>query len=312
MLQKRIRQGVALASIVIVLSFVQSPHVIADDHHVRGTITKRSADGTIVVRTDTSSNLEVVLSDSAKVRRTDGLRQESVSSASLIPGLRIRLSGWYEEPARFVAERVTFSRADLKIALAIKGGVDPTDQRSLENQRRIAENTRIIEHQQQTLSEQAQQITANQEQTAANQEKIVATAGALEVATARIGKLDDYNSISTVTVYFANGKASIASKYQKQLQGLAEQAKKLNGYLIQVEGFASAVGPASLNQRLSMQRADAVTAVLSQSGIPPTRLAVPAAMGVTGQVAPNKTAQGQAQNRRTVVTLLQNKGLSGQ
>jgi outer membrane protein OmpA-like peptidoglycan-associated protein len=39
---------------------------------------------------------------------------------------------------------------------------------------------------------------------------------------------------------------------------------------------------------------------------------VPAAMGVSQQVAPNTTAQGQAENRRAVVTLLQNKGIAGQ
>jgi outer membrane protein OmpA-like peptidoglycan-associated protein len=90
---------------------------------------------------------------------------------------------------------------------------------------------------------------------------------------------------------------------------LAERARGVPAYVIQVEGFASAVGPDALNQRLSTQRADAVAAVLSQSGIPPTNMLVPAAMGVTQQVADNRTAVGQAENRRAVVTLLQNKGI---
>jgi outer membrane protein OmpA-like peptidoglycan-associated protein len=34
-------------------------------------------------------------------------------------------------------------------------------------------------------------------------------------------------------------------------------------------------------------------------------------MGITSQVAPNKTPKGQAQNRRAVITVLQNKGISG-
>jgi outer membrane protein OmpA-like peptidoglycan-associated protein len=38
----------------------------------------------------------------------------------------------------------------------------------------------------------------------------------------------------------------------------------------------------------------------------------PAAMGVSSQVAPNSTAKGQAENRRTVVTVLQSKGITGQ
>jgi outer membrane protein OmpA-like peptidoglycan-associated protein len=60
-----------------------------------------------------------------------------------------------------------------------------------------------------------------------------------------------------------------------------------------------------------MLRADAVTAVLQQNGVPPTNIVVPAAMGVSEQPASNKTKEGQAQNRRTVVTLLQNKGITG-
>ena len=59
-----------------------------------------------------------------------------------------------------------------------------------------------------------------------------------------------------------------------------------------------------------MRRADAVAAVLSQNGIPPTKMLVPATMGVSAQVATNQTAKGQSENRRAVVTLLQNKGIS--
>jgi hypothetical protein len=40
-------------------------------------------------------------------------------------------------------------------------------------------------------------------------------------------------------------------------------------------------------------------------------MVVPAAMGITDQVASNKTAKGQAANRRAVVTLLQSKGGAG-
>jgi outer membrane protein OmpA-like peptidoglycan-associated protein len=126
----------------------------------------------------------------------------------------------------------------------------------------------------------------------------------------RITNLDNYTAVSAVTIYFRNGAAGIDSKSAEQLRQLAAQAKNVPGYVIQIQGYASAVGSKSLNQRLSMQRADAVTATLQQSGVPPTNIVVPAAMGITEQVATNKTAKGQAENRRTVVTLLQSKGLS--
>jgi outer membrane protein OmpA-like peptidoglycan-associated protein len=100
--------------------------------------------------------------------------------------------------------------------------------------------------------------------------------------------------------------------YKAQLEQFAAQAKAAKGTVVQVEGYASAVGPDALNQQLSKRRADAVTAVLQQHGVTPTDLAYPAAMGTTGQVASNKTAAGQAQNRRAVIKLLQNRGIAGQ
>jgi|RhiMetdeSRZDD1v2_1073273.scaffolds.fasta_scaffold403397_2 OmpA-OmpF porin, OOP family len=305
---KRLREGVILSTL-LVAGLAWSSNATADDH-VRGVIEARSSDGTLTVRSDDASNVTLVLRDFTKVRRVDGMRQLKVSSSSLIPGLRIEVSGALEGANRIVAERVTFSRSDMKMALAIRGGVDPTDLRSLDNQKRIAENARIIEQQQQTLQQQAEQIANNRDHIKANQEQIVATTGALATTNARITNLDDYKVISTVTIHFRNGKAAIEPAYRSQLQQLAAQAKSVHGYVIQVQGYASAVGPNALNQKLSMQRADAVTAALQQSGVPPTNIVVPAAMGITDQVATNKTAKGQAENRRTVVSLLQNKGIS--
>jgi len=305
---RRWHYSVVLLS-VLVIGLAWSPPATAEDH-IRGVIAARGNDGTLTVRADDASDLTVTLNDLTKVRRVDGMRQLKVSSSSLIPGLRVQASGTFEGTNRFVAQRITFSRSDMKTALAIRGGVDPTDLRSLDNQRRIAENARIIAEQQQTLARQAEHIATNRDNIAANDEKIVATTGALATTNTRITNLDDYNVISTVTVYFRNGKAGIEPQYKAELQKLAADAKAVRGYVIQVQGYASAVGSNALNQKLSMQRADAVTAALQQGGVPPTNIVVPAAMGISEQIATNKTAQGQAENRRTVVTLLQSKGIS--
>ena len=296
----------AICAMALIAGLAWSSQAMADEH-IRGVVMARADDGTLTVSTDDSPSVIVVLSDYTKVRRTDGVRQLRVSSTSLIPGLRIDVYGSFEGLNRFAANKIEFSRTDLKMAKAIRGGIDPTDQRSLENQKHIAENTRLIEQQQQTLARQAQQIAENSSQIQANDQKMVATTGALAT---RIGNLDDYRVIETVTVYFRNNSAAIARQYKKQLEALAARAKGVNGYAIQVQGYASAVGPDKLNQRLSAERADAVTAILQQSGVTLTNVVVPATMGTTGQVASNRTAKGQAENRRTVVTLLQNKGLS--
>lgn len=150
-----------------------------------------------------------------------------------------------------------------------------------------------------------------QEMTAANA-KMAANQAAIEEANKRFGQLDDYNILDEVTVYFGNGKVALDPKYKPQLLQLAEKAKGINGYMIQVKGFASSVGSVTLNQQLSEDRADNVTEFLQQQGhIPLTRMLAPGAMGESRQVGNDQTAEGQAQNRRVVVRILQNKGIAG-
>ena len=82
--------------------------------------------------------------------------------------------------------------------------------------------------------------------------------------------------------------------------------------MIQVKGYASATGSAALNQKLSEERANNVTNILLQQGhIPLTNMLAPGAMGESRQVGNDKTAEGEAQNRRVVVRILQNKGIAG-
>ena len=144
------------------------------------------------------------------------------------------------------------------------------------------------------------------------QEKIDANKAAIEAANKRFGQLDDYNILDEVTVYFGNGKVALDPKYNAQLLQLAEKAKTITAYTIQVKGYASSVGSASLNQKLSDDRANNVAQFLQQQGhIPLTNMLAPGAMGESRQVGTDKTAEGQAQNRRVVVRVLQNKGIAG-
>jgi OmpA-OmpF porin, OOP family len=68
-----------------------------------------------------------------------------------------------------------------------------------------------------------------------------------------------------------------------------------------------------LNQKLSEDRANGVTNILIQQGhIPLTRMLAPGAMGESEQVGNNdKAAEKEAENRRVVVRVLQNKAIAG-
>ena len=296
----RRRPHVILAA-VVAAGLGLSSTAFAD--HFHGVIYQRGTDGTILAQTDDGANVLVVISDRTKVKQSDSGRSQRVSTALLIPGLIIEVQGAYSDTNRFVAERVSFRKSDQRIARAIQGGLSATELRSAASQQRIDQQAEALRQQRITIQQHQQRI-------AAADEKIAATAGVAEASAERISNLDYYNVIGSVTVYFDNGQSTVPAKYRDQLLDLVAQAKTLNAYVIQVQGYASAVGGDALNDRLSSARADAVARLLEQSGVPPTNLAPPAGMGASQQVAPNKTEKEQAENRRAVVTLLQNKGVS--
>ena len=272
--------------------------------HVRGVVTGRTADGSVIVRTD-YSDIAIVLSENTTVRQTSGMRMIKVDVASLIPGLRVDVEGTYQSAARLLADRITFTREDLKIARNIQAGLMLTNEAVLSTRVLVdtnqQQNNLRFNQQQATIDQQGQRI-------AANDEKIVATSGAIE---SRIANLDNYTVVDTLTVYFRNGQYAMSSDFKSRLRDFAQKAKSVEGYAIQIDGYASAVGSEARNQSLSGQRAAAVAALLYQNGIPSTKMNVPAAMGITDQVASNSTREGQAQNRRAVVRVLQNRGITG-
>ena len=113
-------------------------------------------------------------------------------------------------------------------------------------------------------------------------------------------------------MYFGNGKVKVDPKYEAQLVALAEKAKGVEGYVIEVKGYTSSQGDVATNQKLSKERASQVMNILLQKGhVPVTRMLAPGAIGEAHQVGNTKTAEGQAENRRVVVWVLQNKAIAG-
>jgi outer membrane protein OmpA-like peptidoglycan-associated protein len=273
----------------------------------QGLITGRNGD-TMTLQTSDASNLVVVLTDDTKVAQIQGVfkaRRKQMSMAALIPGLQVQVEGSYNTKNQLVASSIKFKGNDLEDAQTIQAGLQPTKEQIQQTQEELAEQKAALERQQQEMQEQQQQM-------AAAQAKIDANKAAIEAANKRFGQLDDYNILDEVTVYFGNGKVALDPKYNPQLLQLAEKAKTITAYTIQVKGYASSVGSKALNQQLSEDRAASVTQFLSQQGhIPLTRMLAPGAMGESRQVGNDKTAEGQAQNRRVVVRVLQNKGIAG-
>jgi len=274
---------------------------------VEGLIKARDGD-TMILRTSNSPDLAVLLTDNTEVGQVQGVfkaRRKQMSMAALIPGLAVKVEGTYNDQTQLVAKSVSFKGNDLEDAEKIEAGMHETKVQVQQNQAELEKQNAALKAQNEALQQQQAQLTEHQAKIAANK-------AAVDAAIARFGQLDDYYIFDEVTVYFANGKVKVDPQYNPQLLALADKAKTIDGYMIEVKGYASSVGSVTLNQQLSEDRADAVTNILVQQGhIPLTRMLAPGAMGESHQVGNDKTAEGQAENRRVLVRVLQNKGIAG-
>jgi outer membrane protein OmpA-like peptidoglycan-associated protein len=286
----------------------------AQNSHVRGVIVGRSG-ATMTVKSKDAGTVVVVLNDSTDVRQTEApfdLREKHTALSALIPGLPVRMKGFYNAQNQLVAESIRFKSADLKTANDIQAGITPQEEQIQAHEQRLQQSEQQIKEQQAALQQQQQALQQQQQDLAAAQTKVDANKEAIAATNNRFRELGQYNTVEELTLLFGNGQVAIEPQYKLQLVRLAVQAKALDGYMIQVKGYASAVGSAALNQELSAQRADNVTNFLEQQcGIPLTNILAPGAMGTSKQVEPDTTAQGQAENRRVVVRVLQDKGIAG-
>jgi OOP family OmpA-OmpF porin len=286
--------------------FALAPHVAAAQS-VQGVIDGRSG-ATMSLQIPGSPDVTVILTDTTDVGEVEGLfhgRTKQMAMTSLIPGLPVQVSGFYNAQNQLVANSVKFKGSDLKAAMDAQAGLQPTEQK-------VAANTAQIQQSEQQIAQQQAALQAQQQQLTAEQQKIAANKAAIAADNKRFGELGQYNILGEATVYFANGQVTVDPQYQPQLLQLAQKAMGITAYILQVQGYASAVGSAALNQKLSSERANAVTAFLEQQGgIPLTNMLAPGAMGTSSQVGTDATVEGQAENRRVVVRILQNKGVSG-
>ena len=98
-------------------------------------------------------------------------------------------------------------------------------------------------------------------------------------------------------VLFDTGKYTIKPATQVSLAKVATILQLYPGLKVQVEGYTDSVGGDDYNQKLSENRANAVSDFLTQNGVPAANVTAHG-YGKTHPVADNSTAAGRQQNRR--------------
>ena len=164
----------------------------------------------------------------------------------------------------------------------------------------------------------AKAAAAGQSARAANDAAVAANSAA--VAAAKVGteassKVDVIDRASKRLVYevvlsedqgnFKFGKTMLPDEAKQKLDEMVAQMKQdpKNIYL-EIEGHTDSIGAPATNEKIGLQRAEAVKRYLyEQYQIPLHKMNV-ISYGKDKPIAPNKTKAGRAQNRRVVIKVL--------
>ena len=184
----------------------------------------------------------------------------------------------------------------------LNGSLEETQERTRQNEARIgAVDTKA----------EAAGRSATEARAAAD-----AAAAAAKEGDARLGgRIDEVVASSRRLVYevtlsedqgnFKFGATSLPDEAKARLDMMIGQLKQdPKGVYIEIEGHTDNVGSRELNERLGLERAEAVKRYLYEQHQVPLHKINVISYGEEKPIAPNNTRDGRAQNRRVVIRVL--------
>ena len=298
---------------VVALFLVSCLSAFAGDD-VNGIIKSRTGE-TLLVKTNAGNDVTVVLTEATRTvdrKGLFGLDKDQLGNTVLIPGLKVSVEGSPDDQGRVVAKEIITDGDDLEASEMIQAGLHPTAEQVEKNVNTLAAHEGKLGSHEAQLGAHEQRISDNQQQTAANKQQIQQNLSSIEENTRRFQALDDFDVKGEATVNFTVGSSNVSKQDAAKLDQLAQTAKGLSGYIVEVVGYADSTGSAAVNTKLSEARAkQVVTWLMQQGGIPVRHIVAPGAMGEYGSRASNETKKGRAENRRVEVKVLVNKGITG-
>ena len=176
--------------------------------------------------------------------------------------------------------------------------VEENQERTRANEGRIGE----VDQKAQAANTRAEQAGQRAEEAYGAADKVNARADAIEKASKRLV----YEVVmSEDKGGFKFGQSKIPADMQAQIDELVAQLKaNPNGGYIEIEGHTDNVGAKDTNYKIGLERAEAVKRYLYENQQIPLHKINVISYGEDKPVAPNRTRQGRAQNRRVVVKVL--------
>jgi outer membrane protein OmpA-like peptidoglycan-associated protein len=177
-------------------------------------------------------------------------------------------------------------------------GLEETQQRTKANEGRIGEVDQRVTQ----VDQKAAAANARADEAVAAAGKADSHAAAIEEKSKRLV----YEVVlSEDKGGFKFGQATIPPDMQASIDQLVAQLKaNPNGGYIEIEGHTDNVGPKDANYKVGLERAEAVKRYLYESQQIPLHKMNVISYGEEKPIAPNKTKDGRAQNRRVVIKVL--------
>lgn len=260
---------------------------------VKGLIVSRDGDD-MMLQDDQGHFNVVTLTADTKISSPSGLfkmDKKKRDVTQLLPGLIVEVKGNGGPRGNLVADRISFHSSALKTAQQVAAG-------TLALSRKVDANTDSIEALKARVSDSLSMIEAR-------------ARDSLAAVNMRFDDIDKYTTKQTATVNFATGSAVLDDAAKARLDGIADFGMQQNGYLLEVRGYTDSRGGESMNQDLSVRRAQAIVDYLAaRKNVPLRRMLNPTGFGEMDPVASNQTSQGRAENRRGEVRVLVNQGVN--
>jgi outer membrane protein OmpA-like peptidoglycan-associated protein len=181
-------------------------------------------------------------------------------------------------------------------------GLEETQERTRTNEARIGE-----------VDQKA--AAADQKAVAAGQRATEARAAADAVGVKADARADAIEKAAKRLVYevvlseekgnYKFGQAAMPENVTSEIDQLVQQLKaNPNGSYIEIEGHTDNSGPKDVNYRIGLERAENVKRYIYETHQVPLHKINVISYGEEKPIAPNKTRDGRAQNRRVVIKVL--------
>ena len=307
--------SVALFGTLLYTASISASNIPEGDKvRVAGLILSRNGD-TVLMKDRKSGQFVVVnITDNTKIERKRGrlpfYRHTEMDVTAMLPGLTIEAEGRGDAKGRLNAEKISFSPDEFAVAVAEQQEVI-ANREAVKKADSAAQQGIAAAVQAQSSANQAM-VSASQADAQAQTAAAVSIADAIGVSTLnkRVSELNDYKNEFQVDVFFAWDSAVLDEKAKKDLDNLADIAKSLDGYLVEVAGYTSNTLSKKSDQRLSEERAAVVAQYLREAkDIPLRRILAPVGYGATHPAVSNKDPYDRELNRHVDIKVLVNKSL---